>query len=49
MLLVAPWEVPDFDPVAEIDTLLTLDDALRTGQGTVLTESRYIIQAHRPA
>lgn len=49
LLLVAPWEVPNFDPVAEIDTLLALEDALRTPQGIVLTEMRYIIRAHRPA
>ena len=46
VLLVAPWDVPDFDPVGEIDTLLALDDAFRTDQGIVLTETRYIIRAH---
>ena len=49
MLLVAPWEVPAFDPVADLDALLALDDALRTDQGIVLTETEYIIRAHRPA
>ena len=49
MLVVAPWEVPDFDPVGEIGALLALEDALRTDQGLILTESRYIIRAHRPA
>ena len=49
MLLVSPWEVPDFDPVGEVDALLALDEALRTDQGIVLTETRYIIRAHLPA
>ncbi len=49
MLLVAPWEVPAFDPAADLEALLALDDALRTDQGIVLTETRYIIRAHRPA
>lgn len=49
MLLVMPWFVPDFDPLAEVDTLLALEDVLRTDDGIVLTETRYIIRAHRPA
>ena len=49
ILLATPWIVPNFDPVAEIDELLALEDALRTDDGIVLTETRYIIQAQRPA
>ncbi len=49
MLLTAPWYVGDLDPVAEIDTLLALDDALRTDDGIVLTEMHYIIVASKPA
>ena len=48
LLLVAPWDVPDFDPAAEIDALLALEDALRDDRGIVLTETRYLIRAHRP-
>jgi SAM-dependent methyltransferase len=45
VLLVAPWEVPGFDPVAEIGALLALEDELRTPDGIVLTESRDLIIA----
>ena len=48
MLLIAPWYVPNFDPVAEIDTLLAVEDALRTEDGIVLMETRYIIVAGKP-
>lgn len=49
MLLVAPWEIPAFDPVADLDALIALEDALRTPDGIVLTEPRYIMRAHRPS
>ena len=49
MLLIAPWCVPDFDPAADIDALLALEDALRTPEGIALTEQRYLITAHKPA
>lgn len=45
MLLVTPWEVPDFDPEREIDTLLALEDALLTSDGIVLTLSSYLLVA----
>jgi SAM-dependent methyltransferase len=48
MLMVAPWYLSDFDPVAEIDTLLELEDALRTDDGIVLSELRYLIVATKP-
>ena len=48
MLLVAPWEIPDFDPVADLDALIALEDALGSDDGIVLAETRYIIVAHRP-
>lgn len=48
MLLVASWEVPGFDPVADIDALLALEDAHRTAGGIVLTADRYLITAHKP-
>jgi len=48
MMLVTPWELPDFDPIAEIDQLLAMEDALRTEDGIVFTEPRYLIVAERP-
>lgn len=48
MLLVGPWCIPDFDPAADIDALLALEDARRTPDGIVLTEHRYLIVAHKP-
>jgi SAM-dependent methyltransferase len=47
MLLVSPWSLPDFDPVAEIDTLLDVEEALGTGAGIVVTESRYLLVAEK--
>ena len=49
MLLVAPWEVPDFDPEAEIDTLIRIEDALGTARGIELTFARYLVIARKPA
>ncbi len=49
MLLIAPWDIPGFDPAADIEALLSLEDALRTPDGIVLTEQRYLIIAHKPA
>lgn len=49
MLLVTPWEVPDFNPEREIDTLLALEDSLSTPAGLVLTASSYLLTARRPA
>jgi hypothetical protein len=48
MLMVAPWEIPGFDPEAEIDALLALEDAHGTDQGIVLTLSRYVMTARKP-
>ncbi|MEX2247879.1 MAG: class I SAM-dependent methyltransferase [Dehalococcoidia bacterium] len=45
MMLITPWEVPDFDPDAEIDALLAMEDALGGPQGIVFTEVRYLIAA----
>jgi SAM-dependent methyltransferase len=49
MLLVAPWEVPDFDPVAEIEEVIAMEDGLRTPDGIVVTFARYLIIARKPA
>jgi SAM-dependent methyltransferase len=45
MLVLAPWEIEDFDPVREVDQLIALEDACRTPDGIVLTEQRYLIVA----
>ncbi len=47
MLLVSPWEYPEFDPARDIDKLLALEDALRTADGIVATEMHYIIVARK--
>ena len=49
MLLLQPWWLPHFDPVRDVDTLLAVEDALRTEDGIVLTESRYLLMAASPA
>ncbi len=46
-LLTAPWTIPGFDPVMEIDALLALEDACGTSDGIVLTEGYYLIEAER--
>ncbi len=48
MLLLQPWWLPCLDPVRDIDTLLVVEDALRTEHGIVLTESRYLLTATKP-
>jgi hypothetical protein len=49
MLLTAPWTVPDFDPERDIEALLAMEDALGTKDGIVMTETRYILIANKPA
>jgi SAM-dependent methyltransferase len=49
MLLTAPWTVPEFEPEADIDALLALQDALGTDEGIVMTETRYLLIARKPA
>jgi SAM-dependent methyltransferase len=50
MLCVAPWEVPDFDPLgADLEALLELERALTTEDGLVLTDGNFIIEACKPA
>jgi SAM-dependent methyltransferase len=48
MLLIAPWEVPGFDPIAEIDDIIAMEDGLRTDDGIVVTFARYLIIARKP-
>lgn len=48
MLMVAVWEIPGFDPVAEIDSLLALADRRGDERGIVLTNALYLIVARKP-
>jgi hypothetical protein len=48
MLLVSPWEIPGFDPVAQIDQLLALEDTQRTEHGIEMAWARYLITAQKP-
>ena len=46
ILCVAPWEIPDFDPLGrDLPALLAAEDALSSEQGFVLTESLFLIEA----
>ncbi len=47
LMLVTPWDVIGFDPVADIDALLALEDQCGTADGIVLTESHFFIEAAR--
>ena len=47
ILLLAPWWLPDFRPARDVDTLAALEDALRTDDGIVVTESRYLLVAEK--
>ncbi|MBI5287343.1 MAG: methyltransferase domain-containing protein [Chloroflexi bacterium] len=48
ILLLMPWDLPEFDPVASIEALMTLEEELGTDDGIVVTEIRYLIVARRP-
>jgi SAM-dependent methyltransferase len=48
MMMVSPWSYPGFDAARDIERLLELEDALRTPDGIVVTESRYVIVARKP-
>ena len=45
LLMVAPWQIPDFDPEADIDALVALEAALATSEGIILKDERYILEA----
>lgn len=48
MLMIAPWQIPGFDPEGgDLDALLALEHGLMTGDGIVLREGRYILEATR--
>ncbi len=49
MLCIAPWTIPDFDPLgADLPALLETERALTTPDGFVVTEGRSIIEATKP-
>lgn len=47
MIMLTPHTFPEFDPIADIDAVLEMEDALRTDEGIVLTETHYLIRAHK--
>jgi hypothetical protein len=50
MLCIAPWEVPEFDPLGrDLEALLALERELTTPDGLVLTEGYFILEAKKPA
>jgi len=45
LLGVAPWEIPDFDPLGrDLPALLAAEEEFLTDQGIVLTESRFLLE-----
>lgn len=48
MLMVAPWEIPGFDPEGDLDALVALEDTCRTARGIEMTCARYLIEARKP-
>ena len=48
MLLIAPWEIPGFDPLAELEEIIAMEDGLRAPEGIVVTFARYLIIARKP-
>jgi SAM-dependent methyltransferase len=48
MLLIAPWEIPGFDPLAEIEEIIAMEDGLRAPEGIAVTFARYLLVARKP-
>ncbi len=50
MLCVAPWTIPGFDPLGrDFDGLMEFERSQSSGQGIVLTESRFLLEGRKPA
>jgi SAM-dependent methyltransferase len=49
LLSVMPWEIPDFALDRDLDALLALEASCLTPDGLVLTESRFVLAAQKPA
>ncbi len=47
-LVAAPWTIPDFDLAADLEALLAAEQRLGGPQGIVLTDPRYLLEAHKP-
>lgn len=48
LLCIAPWTIPDFDPLhRDLQALLRAEESLSTDGGIVLTESRFLIEARK--
>jgi len=48
LLCVAPWEIPDFDPLgSDLPALIAAEESLSTDRGIALTESRFILEARK--
>lgn len=48
LLCISPWTIPDFDPLGkDLAALLRVEDRVLTRDGVVLTESRFVIEAHK--
>jgi SAM-dependent methyltransferase len=48
LLALMPWLVPDFALERDLDALLALEADCTTTVGLVLSENRFIIEAHKP-
>ena len=49
MLCIAPWEIPDFDPLgSDLDALIRLEREVTTQDGLMLTDGSFILEARRP-
>jgi SAM-dependent methyltransferase len=49
MLLITPWTIPDFDVERDLEALLALEAECSTEDGLVLTWSRFLLVAEKPA
>jgi SAM-dependent methyltransferase len=49
MLLITPWTIPDFDIERDLEALLALEADRSTEEGLVLTWSRFLLVAEKPA
>jgi len=50
LLCLAPWEIPDFDPLSgDLAALLRAEESLSTNGGIVLTESLFLLEGWKSA
>ena len=47
-LVAAPWTIPDFDLETDLEALLEVEQRLGGPEGIVLTDPRYLLEAHKP-